>query len=309
MNMHMNTAIALLKRETWEHRSFWIVPAVMAALMTLFFLWAMVYVLPHNLGYDVWVERMSTSDHEALEQLGGYFIPGLAAPFFVMMVFVTGVYLLDSLYSERRDRSILFWKSLPVTDTLTVLSKWGAILLVFPAIVFATVILLSLVLTLLTGIFVMFGGGNAWTLVWQHYSLFDGLGATFTLFYVEALWYLPLMGWLLLASAWAKKAPFLWSVLPPVAIAVLEEMFFDSNHFLEAIGGRLRPFGGEDGFGGRIEREFEMFDGNVQFSGSTGFDFSVFADLFTSTGFWYGLVFAAACTGGAIWMRRYRDES
>lgn len=309
MNMHVNTAIALLKRETWEHRSFWLVPAVMAGLMVLFFLWAMVYVVPHNIGYEHWVDRMSVSDHEALEQIGSYFIPGLAAPFFVMMAFVTMFYLLDSLYAERRDRSILFWKSLPVNDTVTVLSKWGAILLVFPAFVLSIVVVLSLVLTLLTGLFVMFGGGNPWTLVWQHYGLFDGLGATLTLFYVEMLWYLPFSGWLLLASAWAKKAPFLWAVLPPVAIAVLEEMFLDSNHFLEIVGKRLAPFGGEDGFGGRIEREFEMFDGNVTFSGSTGFDFSVFGDLFTTAGFWYGLVFAAVCTAGAIWLRRYRDES
>ncbi len=309
MNTHVNTAIALLKRETWEHRTFWAVPMVIAALMLFFFLWAMVYVVPHKMGYDLWVDRMSVSDHQALEQIGSYFIPGLAAPFFVMMVFVTAFYLLDALYSERRDRSILFWKSLPVSDTLTVLSKWGAVLLVFPAFVFAIVVALSIVLTLLTGLFVMFGGGNAWTLVWQHYGLFDGLGSTLTLFYVEALWYLPLMGWLLLASAWAKKAPFLWAFLPPVAIAILEKMFLGSDNFLDLVGSRLAPFGGEEGFGGRMEREFEMFDGDVTFSGSTGFDVSVFGDLLTTPGFWYGLVFAAACTAGAIWLRRYRDES
>ncbi|HEX7029523.1 MAG TPA: ABC-2 transporter permease [Gammaproteobacteria bacterium] len=308
MNAHVNTAIALLKRETWEHRSFWIVPTVIAGLMLFFFLYAMIYAMPHEIGYDLWVDRMSTSDHEALERIGTYLIPGLAAPFFMMMVFVSSFYLLDALYSERRDRSILFWKSLPVNDTATVFSKWGAVLVVFPAIVFAIVVLLSLLMTLLTGLFVIFGGGNAWTLVWQHYSLFDGLGAALTLFYVETLWYLPVMGWLLLASAWAKKAPFLWAALPPVGIAVLEKMFLDSDHFLDLVGGRLAPFGGAHGFEGRIEEELELFGDSVSL-GTAGFDYSVFGDLFTTAGFWYGLLFAAACTAGAIWLRRYRDES
>ncbi|HEX6929743.1 MAG TPA: hypothetical protein VF267_10855 [Gammaproteobacteria bacterium] len=309
MNTHLNTSIALLKRETWEHRSFWMVPGIMAGVILIMFLWAMIYVLPHELGYDLWVDRMSSSDHEALDKLGGLFIPGLAMPFFIMVEIVTLFYLLDSLYAERRDRSILFWKSLPVNDTLTVLSKWGAMLLVFPAIVFAIIVALSLVLTFLVGLFVMFGGGNPWTLVWQHYGLFSGLGSSLTLFYVETLWYLPVMGWLMLASAWAKKAPFLWAVLPPVAIAILEKMFLDSDRFLDLIGERLMFFVGQGGFEEAFEREFEMFDGHLQMSGGPDFGIGIFGELFATPGFWYGLIFAAACTAGAIWLRRYRDES
>ena len=147
MNTHINTAIALLKRETWEHRAFWIVPSIIAGIILLMFLWAMIYVLPHEIGYDLWVDRMARSEHDALDKLGGLFIPGLSVPFMIMMVFVSMFYLLDALYAERRDRSILFWKSLPVSDTSTVLSKWGTVLFVFPAIVFSIVVVLSLVLT------------------------------------------------------------------------------------------------------------------------------------------------------------------
>jgi len=309
MNITINSAIALLKRESWEHRSFWLVPGVLAGLMIIMFLWAMLYVIPDTIGYDLWVDRMMRAEPEAIDHLGSVFIPSLALPFVIIMAFMIPFYLLDSLYAERRDRSILFWKSLPVNDTMTVLSKWGAVLLVLPAMVFAIVIVLSLILTFLTGIFAIFGGGNAWTLVWQHYGLFSG-GATLLIgFYAEALWYLPVMGWLMLASAWAKKAPFLWASLPPLAIAILEEMFFDSNRFLEMAGERLIPFEGTEGFDTRIEREFEMFDGHLQFSGTPGFDASLLGDLFATPGFWYGLIFTAACTAGAIWLRRYRDES
>lgn len=309
MNITLTTTIALLKRESWEHRAFWIVPTVMAVLLLLVFLWAVIYAIPHSIGYDLFVDRLSRAQPEALERLGAVFIPGLAAPFFVMMGFVIAFYLLDALYTERRDRSILFWKSLPVTDTTTVMSKWGAVLIVFPLIVFAVVVVLSLVLTFLAGIVTMIGGGNPWTLVWQHYGLFSGLGTLLIGFYVEALWYLPVLGWLLLASAWAKKAPFLWATLPPVALIVIEEMFFDTNYFLRVIGERLVPFEGSKFLSNQFEEEFEMFDGKVQFSGTTGADFSFFGELLTTPGFWYGLVFAAACTAGAVWLRRYRDES
>ncbi|MBW3567306.1 MAG: hypothetical protein KY410_04990 [Proteobacteria bacterium] len=305
----LNTAIALLKRESWEHRSFWLVPGVLAVLIVIMFMWAMLYVIPDTVGYDLWVDRMADENPEAIDRIGSMLIPSLAMPFILIMGFMIPFYLLDSLYAERRDRSILFWKSLPINDTVTVLSKWGAVLLVLPAMVFGIVIVLSMILTLLTGIFTMFGGGNAWTLVWQHYGLFSGTGTLLVGFYAEALWYLPVMGWLLLASAWAKKAPFLWAVLPPVAIAILEEMFLDTNRFLEMVGERLIPFESSEGFDTRIQQEFDMFDGHLQFSGTPGFDLSLLGDLFVTPGFWYGLVFAAACTAGAVWLRRYRDES
>src|SRR5690606_33380529 len=140
----------------------------------------------------------------------------------------------------------------------TVLSKWGAMIIVFPLIVFAVILALSLVLTLMAGIFVMIGGGNAWTLGWQRYSPIDGMATSLILFYVETLWYLPVMGWLVLASAWAKTAPFLWAVLPPVAIFMLEEMFLDSNHFLELVVNRLALFTGDDVISNALEREIEM---------------------------------------------------
>lgn len=309
MNQQMNTTIALLKRETWEHRSFWMVPLVMTGIILVLFLWAMVYGVPQAGGYSVWVENMEFAGTEELGQLGKLLIPGLALPFFIMVEVVTLFYLLDSLSAERRDRSILFWKSLPVTDTATVLSKWAAIVLVFPAIVFAVVVALSLVLGLLTGIFVMFGGGNPWTLVWQHMNPFAGLGATMVFFYVETLWYLPVMGWLLLASAWARKGPFLWAVLPPLGLIVLEQMFFDTDYLLDTVIDRLALFTGHSGIVQMFEREVDVFDGQLQISGGAGFELGMFAELFATPQFWTGLGFAVLCTVAAIWLRRYRDES
>lgn len=309
MNTKVNTAIALLKRETWEHRSFWIVPGVMAGLMFAAFAWGMFYLLPTKVGYSAWVFKMIDSDAAALGNLGANIMPGIAAPFFFMMAIVLTFYLLDSLYAERRDRSILFWKSLPVTDAETVMSKWLTALVVFPAIVIATVVILSLLMAIFTSIAVLLGGGSAWDLIWKHFSFFGGIGNITLAYFIEALWYLPWMGWLLLASAWAKKAPFLWATLPVGGLLIVESMIFETNHFLRLLGHRLAPFGGDIVADGPSEN-VRLFGGSIQFGNvGDGLNFEMVGMLLSTADFWGGLVFAALCTGGAIWLRRYRDET
>lgn len=311
----MNTMIALMKRELWEHKSFYWVPGIMAVLIFAAFLWGMGYVMPMEVGYEEWVAKMMDSDTEALAHVGANVLPGLAAPFFVMMAIVSAFYLLDSLYAERRDRSILFWKSLPVTDAQTVASKWLSVLVTFPALVLAAVFVLSFLMSLFTGFFVMAGGGSAWDLIWKHVGLFSGLYHTVIALAVTLLWYLPVMAWLMLASAWAKKAPFLWATLPWLGLVILEEMFFDTNNVLHLLGDRLTPFSdGMESFGENVEsfgdNELRLFGGNLRMSGDVAsVNWDTVAALFTSAGFWVGLIFAAACTAGAIWLRRYRDES
>ncbi|MDX1442183.1 MAG: hypothetical protein R3270_00255 [Gammaproteobacteria bacterium] len=310
------TQVALMKRELWEHKGFWMVPFVMAAVLFVLYLYSVGYILPTKVGLDIFVDRLMDSNPEALRKMSQMFVPGTSVPFLIMMGFVIPFYLLDSLYAERRDRSILFWKSLPITDASTVMSKWLSVFITFPAIVLATVGVLSIAMTLVMGIIVIFGGGSAWTLVWSNYGFFNGMFGVALLLLVQLLWYLPLMSWLMLASAWAKKAPFLWATLPPAALIILEEMFLDSNEFVRLLGSRLIPFGDEDSFNnaailhGDGPGNTRLFGENVHIEGSFDtFSLSVVGDLFTTPEFWTGAIFAAACTAGAIALRRYRDES
>lgn len=303
----MKTMVALLQREVQEHRAFWLVPSIMAALSVVMVMWVFVYVIPHTVGYELWVDKLWETDLEDMERIGYSVFAGIAAPFVVMMVFVMFFYLLDSLYSERRDRSILFWKSLPITDTETVFSKLLAGLVVFPVIVLLIVTALTILLALLTGIFVLFGGGNPWELVWQHFDLFGGFFRTALGIFVEVLWYLPLFAWVMLASAWAKKAPFLWTILPPLAIIWIENVFLDTDWFTTLLADRLQPFG-HDMFSVDKADHIRMFGGNIGVS-NMSMNLEAVGVLFTSAGFWVGAVVAAIFTAGAIWMRRYRDES
>src|SRR5688500_3753928 len=56
------------------------------------------------------------------------------APIMLTTLIIAFFYGLDALHGERRDRSILFWKSLPVSDRTPVLSKVLVMMAVLPGI-------------------------------------------------------------------------------------------------------------------------------------------------------------------------------
>lgn len=305
----MNTMIALLKRETWEHRSIWMVPAVMASLAFVMFLWSTIYAIPHHSNLDVVVSELERLDHARLATMQGMLLSSLLVTLGIASSFIMYFYLLDALYSERRDRSILFWKSLPVTDTATVASKWLTAIVTIPLAAAVIALVAHALMTAIGGVVVMFWGANAWTVAWSTYNPFPALWNGVIVYLVMVLWYLPLYAWLLLASAWAKKAPFLWAVLPPVAIGLVERIFLDSSRFFDFISERMTPFFAHGNFVNDMGDNIEAFNGHLRIGGLPQVKVAVLGELFATPGFWYGLVFAAACTAGAIWLRRYRDES
>ena len=146
---------------------------------------------------------------------------------------------LGALHNERRDRTILFWKSLPVSDLITVLSKASVPLVVMPVIAFVVIIALQLVMLAINTVVLLANGLGAPTvqtlLPQMTLVLIYGLTAL-------ALWYAPIWGWLLLISAWARRTPFLWAVLPPLALVVMEKIAFDTSHFGELLTYRLGGF-------------------------------------------------------------------
>src|SRR5207248_5065681 len=139
-------------------------------------------------------------------------------------------YCLDALHGERRDRSLLFWKSLPVSDLTTVLSKVSIPVIVLPAIIFVTIIVTQIVMMLWTSmILVMSGMSPAST--WTNVNLFTNSLILLYGVIVLVLWHAPIYGWLLLISGSAKRAAFLWALLPFFAVAVLERIAFGTKYF------------------------------------------------------------------------------
>jgi ABC-2 type transport system permease protein len=219
----------------------------------------------------------------------------IAAGVMMLTTLVIGIfYCLDALYGERRDRSILFWKSLPLSDLETVLSKVITPMVILPLVTFAVAVVTQWIMLLMSSA-VLLGSGLSVATLWTHASLFQSWP---TLFYhlltVHGLWYAPIYGWLLLVSAWARRAPFLWAVLPPVAIAAVEKIAFNSSHFGALVVQRAIGGPGGDNF---MASSLSM-DPLMHFRPG---------NFLISPGLWMGLAIAAAFLAAAVRLRHYRE--
>jgi ABC-2 type transport system permease protein len=276
-----------VRRELWENRSLYIAPLAVAAVFLFGFLISTIR-LPGKMRAASALGPME--QHKLLAQ--PYFI---AAGLMMLTTLVIGVfYCLDALYGERRDRSIQFWKSLPVSDLTTVLSKAITPVVILPLVTFAiTVGMQSIMLLVSTA--VLLGSGLSVATLWSHGSLFQSwLMLLHHLLIVHGLWYAPIYGWLLLVSAWARRAPFLWASLPLLAIGVVEKIAFNTSHFGAMLAHRMIGGPGDDAF----------MAGSLSMDPLMHFTPGLFL---ISPGLWVGLAVAAAFLAAAVRLRRYRD--
>lgn len=204
-----------IRRELWEHRSILFAPATVAAAAVFF---AIVRI------------KLFTS---MLHSGGGHDIAiGLliaASGLILITALLTGVfYSLDALYSERRDRSILFWKSLPVSDQTSVLSKAAIPMVILPGVAFLLCIVTQLLLLAIFSVGLLIFRYPLGDL-WNQLPFFQSIVLVFYLFAVSTLWYAPVYGWLLLISAVARRAALAWAVIPFVAAIGLERFAFRTN--------------------------------------------------------------------------------
>jgi ABC-2 type transport system permease protein len=210
----MKTYSWLVRREFWENRAIWIVPAVIGAALTLATLFGRVDIN----GVDI------TDEHRSV--VSAMMLFGFGVAFFVVMNIYVTWYLLDCLYADRKDRSVLFWKSLPVSDTATVLAKLFTGLIAIPLVYFAAADLTTLLIAFVVSLRArnMFGAS-----LWRPDLWLQLQALWLYLIVTSAIWYLPFAGWLIVVSAWAKRAVMLWSVLPPLALYLLERWFFGTH--------------------------------------------------------------------------------
>src|SRR5262249_49285059 len=209
--------------------------------------------------------------------------------------FVVGIfYTLDALYGERRDRSILFWKSLPVSDVITVLSKLVIPVFVLPLLSFAITLATQFIMLLLSTA-VLAGSGVSLATVWaSSYLPFHAtLGLLYHLVAIHGLWYAPLYGWMLLVSAWAPRAPIIWAILPPFVISAVEKIAVNTSYFLKMLPYRLT---GPEFASAAMQASPPM----SSIVPPTPLAF------FIVPGLWIGLAIAAAFLAGAVRLRRYR---
>ena len=216
------------------------------------------------------------------------------APVLLTAGLVAVFYCLDALHSERRDRTILFWKSLPVSDFTTVLSKASVALVVLPVVTFGVIILLDVAILLLSLAILVPGGLDAAAL-WQQLPVLRAPGLLLYGLAALALWHAPIYAWLLLVSGWARRTTFLWAVLPPLALCVIERIAFGTWHLLGMLQRRL----------GGFSRAFSIRTDDA--GALLGMPEPDPVKFLTTPGLWIGLAIAVALFAATVRMRRYRE--
>jgi len=298
---------ALVRRELWEHRSIFVTPAAVALVMVLLVLTA--YVAASGFGGEVDIGiilAQNVGDAERRAALMAFLI-GNTVVFIIAAGILTIFYCLDSLYAERKNKSILFWRSLPVTDAETVISKFLTAALAIPLVTFAGIVIAHLVNLIVSSIFVSIEGGSPGHLIWGAVPLFDVWLSVLIVLLASPLWMSPFIGWFLFVSAWTKRSPLLTAFLPIFILPMLEYFILRTTFLWKAIstrGSSLPLFRGFD---------VSVFDDD-SFHDMTADSVSVLAHIdlvkfLTSPGLWLGLIVCGLFLTAAIYVRRYRDES
>jgi ABC-2 type transport system permease protein len=299
--------LTLIKRELWEHRSIFVTPAAIAAVITLAVLTGQMSISAYGGEVDLAISGASNADpaHRrvalmaAFGAITGVFAVGAG----IVMVF----YSLDALYSERKDKSILFWRSLPITDADTVISKLLTAMLVIPAVALAGTFVTHLLFMILSSAWVMFEGGNAWHLIWSGAPLFDAWSSAILTAVATTIWMSPFIGWFFFVSAYTRRMPLLMAVMPLVVLPLIEIAILPTQILANAIWSRFT----EMPLAGMNAKEllndhsaFSLKEENI--SMLAALDMGRF---FSSPDVWAGALVCGLLVTAAIYVRRFKGES
>jgi ABC-2 type transport system permease protein len=285
----MKTYSWLIRREFWEFRATWIIPAAIGVVLIIATLFGRIDMSAFN-------SQLATMN------LGTFYLVALAVLFYAVMLIYSSWYLMDSLYNDRRDRSVLFWKSLPVSDTQTVLSKLAMGLLIIPLVFMVGADLTSLIMAFVLSIRAHAALGGA---LWHPGTWFQVQVLWLYVIATTAIWYLPVAGWLMIVSAWAKRAVLLWTVLPLFVMYLIEKFFLNTHIVQSLIGQRLAGFAAVAYHGNEQWVSENLSDTSTRavsvwrFINPTGF--------FSSLEVWIGLAVGIAMIVAAIQLRLYRS--
>ena len=319
----MNQFITLMKREYWEHRGGFVkTPIWLTGIFLILVLMAGITGKSAMFRFDgsenmvegglKYLETQATA--EQLRMGTDALLYGTGAVFTGVLFVVVVFYCLGSLYDDRRDRSVLFWRSLPVSDMNTVLSKVATALILAPAIYFIALVLFQLLLMGLVGLIVLVQGGSPMQLIWLPAEPLSYWSRVLGALVLQSLWLLPLYGWLMLVSAWARSKPFLWALLVPAALSLMEVWFHATASF--KLGHSLGDILLSRVTTGFAPISWQMNDGDESVMvGNAGAgeglstEWAVIIERLWTVDMWVGVVVGVAFFAGAIWIRRYRDDS
>ena len=313
----------LLRREYWENRGgfFWGPVIAGAIIVGLNLILAVIGSIAarRSMGSSGFVfDHADTHEvGQALGAMGDGMLVGGVIVACIVLAFVVFFYALGCLYDDRRDRSILFWKSLPVSDSQMVLSKLAWALVLAPVLAVAIGLLIGLALWLISALTITVNGVPAAHAVFTQSHPLRIIGGVLACLPVYMAWALPTIGWLMFCSAAARSKPFLWAVLVPVLACVVISMTtilpgvaiaHDRVWYTLAYRGLFSAVPGA---------WFPTISGVVDSSSAinTPDDLAGAINLarswqaFASADLWIGAVVGIALIAAAIRLRRWRDEA
>jgi ABC-2 type transport system permease protein len=302
--------VALIKRELWEHRAIYVTPIVIALVVSIMAITGQAVVSAFDQKVDIAILGASNLGVKERAAAITVLMTGIASLLVMAMWVLTIFYSLDALYAERKDRSILFWRSLPCTDAETVVSKLLTASVAIPLITFCVIVLTHLVVLVLASMWLAVRGADAWHLIWGAAPLLNNWTATLVFLLALPLWLSPFIGWFLFVSGFTRRSPLLVAFLPIVILPMLEKSLVGTSAFFDAFfvrSGSLPLFRGMSTgeiFGYKVD-EWSL-SGDVPVGLLSLMDLPRF---FGSPSLWLGLLVCGLFTAAAIYVRRFRDDS
>lgn len=319
---------SLLRREFWENKGgfFW-APIVAGAIWLFFSLLGVitsvfliqkekVHIKDGDL-QEVEHHMRSAEGLQAIGFVGDFSLLGGIGLALVVMTFVVFFYALGSLYDERKDRSVLFWKSLPISDAQTVMSKLAWALLLAPMLAIGIGLVIGVGQWLLAGFGMAINGLPGATAVFTESHPFRVVGSALSIIPLYAAWSLPAIGWLMFCSAWARSKPFLWAVLVPIMAGALIswldmlpgiEIPHENVWYILLVRGLLSIipltwYGNET-----VNASLQSIEVNSPADLVQAVDLTHGWNAFATVDLWAGVIIGVAFIVAAIRLRRWRDE-
>jgi ABC-2 type transport system permease protein len=286
----MKVMAILIRREFWEHRVLWLAPLGLCICYLALCIFA---------GTKFTLTGASIGGQGLNPMMPGFYLVMslvFTMALYGLMAVVGFFYLCDCLFTERKDRTILFWKSLPVSDAMTVLSKLLVGLIAVPLVVYALALVTNLIAFLIFKVAVGFGPATDTSKHWTAINWLKLNGYLLMDVFILALWYAPIAAYQLLVSVTVPRVAFVWTVLPPVALILAQKLFFNSWSLRDLIFHRLGVGDNSLNSGGN-ETAANMIEMVNAFP------------MLERPELWIGVAIAAALVFLTIRIRRHRGDS
>ena len=299
----MTILFTMIRREIQEHKlAFIYAPFIVALVLCLVIISVYlgltdIQTTTFNFSTDLYDEEFqedmlqATPESKTAVIRAGLTVLGL--PILLTVGFGLLAYSLSTFADERKDRSLIFWRSLPVSDLTTVMSKLIFVVIVIPLLVVPNLFLLQLISLLSVSVYFVTNDIVSFGYVWTSYFISDWFRIIFSL-WAQALWSLPILLWLMLAGTYFKK-PVIGAIVPLVALVVLEGIIFKANNIQEFIENRLGFWSRSDSF-------------PIEYAETRVVDISDIYLLLTTQAFWIGILASVVLVAGIVYTRSTNND-